>query len=346
MTNDHTLSGQYTFEDGWILHDQAAYAPANEVSRATVFALANGYMGSRGAPECAPLDLPGVVGHHVNGLYDTPTGGVLDREMINLPAWTPVQLAADGRVLDLTNHRDYRRTLDMRAGLLQQTFRWALDGGGTLTVHSERLVSMARPHLAAIRWELRADVDCAVTLRSAIDAAVANRFAATHFSAVEPAAEGARSRVAVTTIEPGYRAIVAAAHTLEPAADWHADVTPQRAANAVDVHLRAGQPVTLVKWVAVLDSRFTDGDLDALARAELDSAQEAGYAAQRAEHVAQWAALWQHSDVVIDGDEQAQIALRFSLFHLLANLPHSDAVSVSARGLQGQDYWGSIFWTR
>ena len=48
--------------------------------------------------------------------------------------------------------------------------------------------------------------------------------------------------------------------------------------------------------------------------------------------------------MVIEGDDQAQAALRFCLFHLLANAPHADQVSVSARGLQGQDYWGSIFW--
>ena len=200
MTDDQLAAGQYQFENGWIIHDLAAYAPANEVSRATVFALANGYMGSRGAPESAPLDLPGVVGHHVNGLYDTPSGGILDREMINLPAWTPVQLAVDGRVLDLTNHQSYTRALDMRQGLLHQTVQWP-----GVTLRSERLVSMARLHLAAIRWELEADRECTITLTSSIDAAVKNRFADTHFARIHPQADGSRISVEVATIEPGYQ---------------------------------------------------------------------------------------------------------------------------------------------
>ena len=87
MSSGYLLTDQFVSEDGWKIHDLAAYDAASEVSRATVFALANGYMGSRGAPECALLESPGVVGHHINGLYDTPSGGILDREMINLPAY-------------------------------------------------------------------------------------------------------------------------------------------------------------------------------------------------------------------------------------------------------------------
>jgi len=108
--------------------------------------------------------------------------------------------------------------------------------------------------------------------------------------------------------------------------------------------LPAGEPATLTKLAAVYDSRFSSGDPVTLCRQELAAAQAVGYAAIRAAHIAHWEALWDSSDVVIDGDEEAQIAIRFCLFHLLANLPHSEQVSVSARGLQGQDYWGSIFW--
>lgn len=343
MIGEPVLNGQYSFEE-WMIHDLAAYAPANEVSRATVFALANGYMSSRGAPESAPLDMPGVVGHHVNGLYDTPSGGILDREMINLPAWTPIRLMVGEQVLDLTNHSQYRRTLDMNSALLQQTFGWHLGGEHTLTVHSERMVSMARPHLAAIRWQIAADTDCDLTLHSSIDAAVTNRFADTHFATITPWAEDTQGHVEVATFEPGYRVVVAAAHALSTAAEWIANVEAQRAVNTITLHVRAHQTVTLIKWVAVYDSRFASGDLVDLVERELDSAQAAGYDAVYAQHVARWAALWDASDVVIEGDDQAQIALRFCLFHLLANVPHSDQVSVSARGLQGQDYWGSIFW--
>jgi nigerose phosphorylase len=343
------VTGPYRFEDGWIIRDATEYVPGNEVSKATVFALANGYMSSRGAPESAPLDLPGVVGHHVNGLYDTPTGGILDREMINLPAWTPLHLEVDGRALELTGseRQAYARVLDLRRGLLGQSVRWVTPASKTVSLDSERLVSMARPHLAAIRWTLTCDADCEVSIRSSIDAAVKNRFAEGHFSSARAAAEGLTSAVTVTTIEPGYSVIVAAAHAIDGATGpitCSGETANQRAGNVCSFRLNAGQTVRLTKFAAVYDSRFSTGDLAALARAELEAAQAVGYDAIRAEHAARWAELWADSDVIIEGDEQAQVALRFCLFHLLANAPHCDQVSISARGLQGQDYWGSIFW--
>ncbi len=344
MYADDLLTSQYRFEDGWAIRDLAPYVPQNEVSRATVFALANGYMSSRGAPESAPPTLPGVVGHYINGVYDTPTGGILDREMINLPAWTPLQLQVNGHILDLTGPavQGYARVLDLRRGLLQQALRWQVPGGPAITVQSERLVSMTRPHLAAIQWRIEADGACEIGLLSSIEAGITNRFAASHFKAVRPRADGDRCAVEVDTINPGCRVVVAAQHTTRGSVQSEAD--EQRAVQHFTLRLSAHQPVTFVKWVAVYDSRFAAGDLVALADQELAAAQAAGYDAIRAEHVARWAALWDASDVVITGDEQAQGALRFCLFHLLANVPHSDRVSVSARGLQGPDYWGSIFW--
>ncbi len=333
---------------GFTIEDAAPFDPGDEVRKATVFALANGYMSARGAPESAPLDVPGIVGHHVNGLYDMPGDDILAREMINLPAWTLLRLHANGQELTLTGAVpvDYTRALDMQRGILRQRARWRLPGGPAITLDSERLVSMARPHLGLIRWQLSSDADCAVTIESTLDARVTNRFAATHFAQVETDTIGTGGVVTVTTIERGDRVEVMAAHHLggvEPAFP-RSDAFADHVTTAWTFDLRAGQHVTLDKYVAVYDSYFSAGDLDVLCRTAIEAAQDAGYAALREEHAARWADLWAESDVRIEGDEPAQVALRFCLFHLLANRPHSERVSVSARGLQGQDYWGSIFW--
>lgn len=339
----------FDFVDGWLIRDRAPLQREAEVRKATVFALANGYMGSRGAPESAPLDWPGVVGHHINGLYDSPTGDILQREMINIPAWTPILLEADGQRLAVGDAEcaDYTRELDLRRGLLRQRARWALPDGGHLEWHSERLVSMARPHLAVIRWRLVASRPCRVTLTSAIDAQVTNRFASTHSAATAAQVIGDDLAVTLTTIEQRHQVAVVARHRVSGAAQrarwsWRAGET--RAEGILTFDLPAAQMVTLVKFVAVHDSRFTFGDLLAHCRADLYLAEALGYEMLRAGHAARWAELWDSSDIVIEGDAQAQTALRFCLFHLLANSPHSDRVSISARGLQGQDYWGSIFW--
>jgi kojibiose phosphorylase len=332
----------YDYQDGWIIHDRAAYQPDDEVSKATVFALANGYMGVRGASESVSPRLKGVVGCHINGLYDSPTGGILDREMIALPAWTSFVLEAEGETLTVENASDYVRSLEMRRGLLLQTMRWRTRSGVEITLASERFVSLARLHLGLIQWSLLSDSPCTVTVRSLVDADVNNRWADTHFASVQ-VRSGAGS-VGIATIEQDYLVQVAVRHAASLPVAWRDCSTDRALCAACEVTLQAGQTVTLHKLAAVYDNRFSSGDLDALAQAELDAAQAAGYDALRREHEAAWAARWNESDVVIEGDEVAQIAMRFCLFHLLANAPHSERVSISARGLQGQDYWGSIFW--
>ncbi|MBP5197574.1 MAG: glycoside hydrolase family 65 protein, partial [Lachnospiraceae bacterium] len=62
-------------------------------------------------------------------------------------------------------------------------------------------------------------------------------------------------------------------------------------------------------------------------------------------HVECWEKLWSHSEVEITGDEYAETALNYSLYHLHSIAPrHTDSLSIPARGLSGQTYKGAVFW--
>ena len=51
------------------------------------------------------------------------------------------------------------------------------------------------------------------------------------------------------------------------------------------------------------------------------------------------------AEVRIVGDEQAQRALRFATYHLIAAVnPTDEHVSIGARGLTGEAYRGHVFW--
>jgi len=64
-----------------------------------------------------------------------------------------------------------------------------------------------------------------------------------------------------------------------------------------------------------------------------------------AEHEAAWDARWAASDVVIDGDEIIQRAVRFAVYHMTSTAnPEDDRVSVGARALTGDAYLGHVFW--
>jgi trehalose/maltose hydrolase-like predicted phosphorylase len=78
----------------------------------------------------------------------------------------------------------------------------------------------------------------------------------------------------------------------------------------------------------------------ALARAR-EKGPEGGYEA----HARLWRSRWEESDVVVEGDDPAQAALRFAVYQLNSAVdPRPRGVSVGARGLTGDAYLGHVFW--
>ncbi|WP_068770876.1 glycoside hydrolase family 65 protein [Termitidicoccus mucosus] len=114
---------------------------------------------------------------------------------------------------------------------------------------------------------------------------------------------------------------------------------------------RAGIEYSFVQYIAIFADDGVDGEgrpapsaADAAAAA-CRAARAAGYDALLAAHRAVWAERWARSDVQIEGDDGAQLALRHSIYQLLIIAPgHSDRVSIPARGLSGQVYKGGVFW--
>ena len=79
---------------------------------------------------------------------------------------------------------------------------------------------------------------------------------------------------------------------------------------------------------------------DALARS-----RALGWRGVLAAHETAWAERWHLCDVKIEGDEAAQQALRFAIYHLnSAANPDDERVSIGARALTGDAYLGHVFW--
>ncbi|MGQ9869699.1 hypothetical protein [Leptodesmis sp.] len=79
-----------------------------------------------------------------------------------------------------------------------------------------------------------------------------------------------------------------------------------------------GQTVTIEKLVTVFTSREIRNPLQ---RAQQHLASLPDYMILLAAHEAQWAMLWQSSDIVVEGDCTAQLALWYNLFQLLSAAP-------------------------
>jgi trehalose/maltose hydrolase-like predicted phosphorylase len=76
----------------------------------------------------------------------------------------------------------------------------------------------------------------------------------------------------------------------------------------------------------------------------LRSARRLGFDGLLAEHRRAWASRWEDADIVIEGDPELQLAIRFAIFHLLASAADDGEAAVGARGLSGDAYRGHVFW--
>jgi trehalose/maltose hydrolase-like predicted phosphorylase len=76
----------------------------------------------------------------------------------------------------------------------------------------------------------------------------------------------------------------------------------------------------------------------------LDGARRAGFDRLLARHRRAWARRWDHADVVVEGDDDLQLAIRFALFHLMASASDRGESALGARGLTGTGYRGHVFW--
>lgn len=61
------------------------------------------------------------------------------------------------------------------------------------------------------------------------------------------------------------------------------------------------------------------------------------------DHYALWEDLWK-GDIVVEGDDEAQLVARSALFNLYSNALENSRLSISPMGLSGTFYSGHIFW--
>jgi maltose phosphorylase len=102
----------------------------------------------------------------------------------------------------------------------------------------------------------------------------------------------------------------------------------------------------LNKYVAILSSlNHPREELTTCAREKVKLSRDKGWNQLFAEHAAVWDEKWKQSDVIIDGDLEAQQAIRFSIFQLNQTYNGNDArLNISPKGFTGEKYAGATRW--
>ncbi len=330
----------------WCLNE-AHFRPAHLAHFESVFALANGYMGVRASLETNPTMAD--PGFYVAGIFDQVHE--FTHEIVNLPCWMGLRLNVDGFDMDLRKGTmlEYRRTLDLRQGILFTRLVWRDAGNHTTRLETGRLVHLADKH-TALQWGTLTPLDYSANVRieSPIDAwavKYASPSGGARLKDPLPLDRGEHGiGLAISTRATGLRVAIASRLMAPGLTDRRARAGDDRIAESATVRVEQGLPMTFAKHVAVFTSRDVD-DPCAAAHAAVDRLSRHDLDEPIRTHVAAWARQWAAADVRIEGDPRAQKALRFNIFHLssLAN-PDDDRVSLAAKGLHGNGYSGVVFW--
>ena len=305
-----------TDDPGWILVEEG-FTLAREHEVESLFAIGNGYAGSRGSlAEGSALSSPATF---VAGVFDSEAGYA--PSLAPTADWTRLSGIIDGKPLrlDRGHNLEHRRILDMRQGILWREWRHQDEAGRITRLRALRLASMADRHLL---------VQCVTITPENYSGNIS----------IDATLSGPVVRVtdSGTTV-----ALAMARRVTDPAGCW--TPSPELVDGRQSLELRLGETYRLDRIVALHTSRDT-GEPRETARRHVERAIE-DVAGLIGEHRDAWLARWEASDLRIEGDPAAQRALRFAIYHLLsAANPQDDRVSIGARGLSGPAYKGHVFW--
>lgn len=149
----------------------------------SVFALSNGYLGIRAAPEEVIGQLGAGRGTFINGWFErSPISygeGAFGyprwhETIVAAPDGSGVRVFVDGHVPKPWRPLETGRWLDLRKGVLCRRALYALADSKVLEITSERFVSLARQGLAAIRLRIKVRGGGTVRVSSVLDASPSN----------------------------------------------------------------------------------------------------------------------------------------------------------------------------
>jgi kojibiose phosphorylase len=303
-------------EPAWTLVEDG-FTLTREHELESLFAIANGYAGSRGSlAEGSVMSAPATF---VAGLFEREPGPT--PALAVLPDWARLSVSVAGAPLRLDAGRtlEHRRILDLRQAILWREWRYEDSVGRVTKLRELRLASLAEPRLLLQSVALTPENYSGL---ATIDATL----------------EGVLNR----DLGAGVTAALATASRLGAPGACGASHDDPKPPLALSVEL--GETYRLDRVVAVYTSREDDQPA-AAARAHAERAATAGLPALVDSHRDAWLARWRASDIQVEGDPAAQRALRFAVYHLISAAgPDDERVSIGARALTGGAYKGHVFW--
>ena len=297
------------------------------------FLIGNGYMGIRGTME--EYSKEQLVAVNLAGIYDRFGDGW--RESLNAPNpfWLRLYVNETLTALPAMAPAVHSQELDILSGIHRRTTEF-ING---VTLRTERFAHMKNQHLLCMKAILNANRPVQLQLHYGIDADVWDIHGPHYAEMALGETDGILS--ALGTTNEGDAVAVCAVPSINVPNTRNIKIQHLKQETIFTFSLEANTTAELTVVACIFTSKESRNPLEA-ARSGLHGRN---YETLKTESADIWRNLWDTAAVDIDGDDEAELAMNYSLYHLMSIAPrHASSLSVPARGLSGQTYKGAVFW--
>lgn len=350
--------------DEWNIIEEGFHAEFQRGSE-SIFSLGNGRFGQRGNFE-ENYSSDSLRGSYLSGI------SFMDRTRVgwwkngypnffsripNAPDWSGIYVRLIDEEVDLAvwDVESFGRRLDMREGISYRDFRVTSPKGHTLQVHVEHVNSMSDQNLCLIKYSVTSvNYDGRISLVPYLNANVtheSSNFNEKMWNILRLATTNDCAYIWTQTKHEDAQACFAMTHQLfrnskELAANTIRIEKEKLAGLGAGSDIKPGERITLIKYVAIATSLYYDRqELVGQAVNESKEAKTRGWDNLINDHKKVWENIWDTMDVRIEGDPEAQQAIRFNIFQLNQSYRGDDPrLNIGAKGFTGEKYGGNTYW--
>ncbi|MEY3397908.1 MAG: hypothetical protein RL220_502 [Bacteroidota bacterium] len=365
---------KYLHTDPWLVIERG-FKRMHHRSSESIFSIGNGRFGQRANHE-ERYSGPTLQGSYVAGVYypdKTRVGWWKNgypeyfAKVLNSTNWIGINVFVDGEELDFgrVTISDFTRVLDMRRGLLQRSFIAHMndalignrEGADTkqVKVEVERFCSMDDDETAAIRYKITPlNFSGTIRFQPYLDGDVRNHdanYEESFWESVGQSSSPGEGVVTTRTRKTEFELSVAMSINAESQGkpfkpQFHHSNKEFYSENYFEKEVHQGDDIVLYKYIGLTSSLNYDAGTTASAAQKASArAASSGYDEMRKRQEAKWKGIWDLADIVIEGDDEAQQAIRFNIFHLNQTFTGEDArLNIGPKGFTGEKYGGSTYW--
>ena len=345
---------------------EEGFDPLRVKSSESLFSLGNGAMGQRANFE-ERYSGPSFQGSYIAGVYypdKTRVGWWKNgypeyfAKVLNAPNWIGIDVKINGEYLDLFSCKrvkSFRRELNMKEGWYKRNFVAVLQNDAEVQVEVCRFLSLQLDEVGAIKYSITpVNGPLEIVFSPYIDGGISNEdsnwddaFWAIQSCGFENDLAYLRSNTQKTEFQ-----VCTSMKTQLFLDDVPLDIIPEHHSSMTSVSKQYSHRVELNQTIALVkfggyttDFHHKPSDLIRASDRVLNQAIELGFDALLAMQKKAWKAIWETSDISIQGDVKAQQGIRFNIFHPNQTYSGKDPrLNIGPKGFTGEKYGGSTYW--